>query len=150
LNGVSFEIVRDHHPLRYLDKQPQLSNQQIRLLDALAEFEFKLRYVRGKYNLVADALSRKHDSTSKSLYTGEDGEYRKQSAAEIANVSVASVNVLSAGEVHVDTAVEKELRQAYENDAFYSKMYEDPEEQFTKNADGLLYDAERRLCVPNG
>jgi hypothetical protein len=63
-----------------------------------------------------------HDSTSKSLYTGEDGENRKQSAAEIANVSVASVNILSAGEVQVDPAVVKELREAYENYPFYSKM----------------------------
>jgi hypothetical protein len=56
----------------------------------------------------------------------------------------------SAGEVKVDPAVVKELREAYKNDPFYSKMYDDPGEQFTKNADGLLYDAERRLCVPNG
>jgi hypothetical protein len=60
------------------------------------------------------------------------------------------VNVLSAGEVQVDPAVVKELREAYENDPFYSIMYEDPGEQFTKNDDGLLYDAERRLCVPVG
>jgi hypothetical protein len=69
LHGVSFEIETDHHPLRYLDTQPQLSKQQIRWLDALAEFDFKFRYVRGKYNLVADALSRMHGSTKKSLYT---------------------------------------------------------------------------------
>jgi hypothetical protein len=50
----------------------------------------------------------------------------------------------------MDPAVVKELREAYENDPFYSKMYDDPGEQFTKNDDGLLYDAERRLCVPNG
>jgi hypothetical protein len=29
-------------------------------------------------------------------------------------------------------------------------VYEDPGEQFTKSPDGLLYDADRRLCVPNG
>jgi hypothetical protein len=43
LHGVSFEIETDHHPFRYLDTQPQLSKQQIRWLDALAEFDFKLR-----------------------------------------------------------------------------------------------------------
>jgi RNase H-like domain found in reverse transcriptase len=30
LHGFSFEIETDHHPLRYLDTQPQLSKQQIR------------------------------------------------------------------------------------------------------------------------
>jgi RNase H-like domain found in reverse transcriptase len=93
LHGVSFEIETDHHRLRYLDTQPQLSKQQIRWLDALAEFDFKLRYVRGKYNLVADALSRMHASTTKSLYTGEDGEDWKKRAGEVANVSAVRVNV---------------------------------------------------------
>jgi RNase H-like domain found in reverse transcriptase/Integrase zinc binding domain len=150
LHGVSFEIETDHHSLRYLDTQPQLSKQQIRRLDALAEFDFKLRYVRGKYNLVADAQSRMHTSTTKSLYTGEDGEDRMKGAAEVANVNAVKVNVLSVGQVQVDSAVVKALREDYMKDSIYSTLYENPGEQFTKSADGLLYDAARRLCVPNG
>jgi hypothetical protein len=72
------------------------------MVDALAEFDFKLRYVRRKYNLVADALSRMHASTTKSLYTGEDGEDRKKATAVVANVSAVSVNVLSVCQVQVD------------------------------------------------
>jgi RNase H-like domain found in reverse transcriptase len=78
LHGVSFEIETGHHPLPYLDTQPQLSKQQIRWLDALAGFDFKLRYVRGEYNLVADTLSRMHPSTTKLLYTGVGGEAGKK------------------------------------------------------------------------
>jgi hypothetical protein len=58
--------------------------------------------VRGKYNLVADALSLMHASTTKSLYTGEDGEDRMKGAAEDANVNAVRVNVLSFGQVQVD------------------------------------------------
>jgi hypothetical protein len=136
--------------LRYLYTQPQLSKQQIRLLDALAEFDFKVRYARGKYNLVADALSRMHASTTKSLYTGEDGEDRMNGAAEVANVNAVRVNILSVGQVQVDSAAVKALREDYTKDSIYSTVYENPGEQFTKSADGFLYNAERRLCVPNG
>jgi RNase H-like domain found in reverse transcriptase len=48
LRGVAFEIETDHHPLRYLDIQSKLSKRQIRWLEDLAEFNFKLRYVKGK------------------------------------------------------------------------------------------------------
>jgi RNase H-like domain found in reverse transcriptase len=60
--GVSFEIETDHHPVRYLGTQTQLSRQQFRCLEALAEFDSKFRYIIGKYNSVADALSRMHAS----------------------------------------------------------------------------------------
>jgi hypothetical protein len=46
--------------------------------------------------------------------------------------------------------VVKALREEYTKDSIYSTVYENPGEQFTKSADGLLYDAERRFCVPNG
>jgi RNase H-like domain found in reverse transcriptase len=62
LQRDSFEIEKDHHPLRYVDTHPQLSKQQIRWLDASAEFGFKFRYTRGKYNMVADVTNaRKYD-----------------------------------------------------------------------------------------
>jgi hypothetical protein len=57
-------------------------------------------------------MSRMHESTTKYLYTGDDGEDRKK-GAEIANVSAVSVNVLSVGQVQVDAAVVKELREVY-------------------------------------
>jgi Integrase zinc binding domain len=52
--------------------------------------------------------------------------------------------------VQVDSAVVKALREDYTRDSIYSTVCEDPGEQFAKTADGLLYDAERRLCIPNG
>jgi Integrase zinc binding domain len=52
--------------------------------------------------------------------------------------------------VQVDSAVVKALLEDYTKDSIYSTVYENPGEQFTKSVDGLLYDAETRLCVPNG
>jgi hypothetical protein len=55
-----------------------------------------------------------HASTTKSLYTGEDGEDRKKGAAEVTNVSAVRVNVLSVGQVQA--AVVKALREDYTKD----------------------------------
>jgi hypothetical protein len=42
-------------------------------LEDLAEFIFKSRNVKGKYNMASDALSCMYDSTSTKLYDGDDG-----------------------------------------------------------------------------
>jgi hypothetical protein len=49
----------DHHPLRYLQTQPHLSKRQKRWLNALAEYDYTIKYLAGKWNVVADALSRR-------------------------------------------------------------------------------------------
>jgi hypothetical protein len=70
--------------------------------------------VQGKYNLVADALSRMYDSTSTKLYDGDDGTRSSKTAAEHANVKFLSVNVLNVGDVQVDKSVIEELRRLWE------------------------------------
>ena len=56
--GRKFTIVSDHHSLKFLQTQPQLSRRQARWLELLAEFDFELVHCLGKSNVVADALSR--------------------------------------------------------------------------------------------
>ena len=57
LLGKPFKIVSDHHPLKYLMTQPNLSKRQARWVEQLAEFEFEIVHRPGKSNVVADALS---------------------------------------------------------------------------------------------
>jgi RNase H-like domain found in reverse transcriptase/Chromo (CHRromatin Organisation MOdifier) domain len=146
LHGVAFEIETDHHPLRYLDIQPQLSKRQLRWLEDLAEFNFKIRYMKGKYNQAIDALSRMYDSTSTKLY--EDDRSSK-TAAEHANVKFLSVNVLNVGDVHVDKSVIEELQRDYVMDETHKEVYAEPGEQFVKTQ-GLLYDEKGNVCIPDG
>ena len=56
--GKPFKIVSDHHYLKYLMTQPNLSKSQARWVEQLAEFKFEIVHRPGKSNVVADALSR--------------------------------------------------------------------------------------------
>jgi hypothetical protein len=60
-NGQPFTVLSDHQSLRFFTTQPLLSARQARWKDALAEFDFTIRYIEGPKNVVADALSRRAD-----------------------------------------------------------------------------------------
>ena len=59
LLGVKFELRTDHQSLKYIFTQPLLNNRQRRWIELLAEYDFDLKYLCGKENKVADALSRR-------------------------------------------------------------------------------------------
>jgi len=49
----------DHIGLRYLFDQPNLNVRKARWLATLGEFDFEIKCIMGKENMVADALSKK-------------------------------------------------------------------------------------------
>ena len=57
-----FDIVTDHRPLVHIMTQDKLSWTQARWLDKLALFDFDIKYLPGKDNVVADLLSRPNGS----------------------------------------------------------------------------------------
>jgi hypothetical protein len=63
LAGKPFTIVTDHAPLQHLQSQAALSPRQARWLDRLAEYQFAIVYKPGRFNTVADALSRRPTDT---------------------------------------------------------------------------------------
>jgi hypothetical protein len=67
LHGSRFVIKTNHHPLRYLDTQTNLSKMQMRWMATLQEYDYEIVYVQGKFNVVADALSRINESPSSEL-----------------------------------------------------------------------------------
>ena len=56
--GSKICIYTDHNPLTYLKESSAKSAKLVRWSLALQEFDFELRYKKGKLNVVADALSR--------------------------------------------------------------------------------------------
>lgn len=49
----------DHNGMRYLFDQPNLNARKDRWLATLREFEFEIRYIKGKDDMVVDSLSRR-------------------------------------------------------------------------------------------
>jgi hypothetical protein len=41
-------------------------------VDALAEFDYRIEYNKGKWNILSDALSRPPDLSTTELFTGEE------------------------------------------------------------------------------
>lgn len=58
LRDRSFVLKTDHEPIRYLQSKPKLSGRQMRWLDELQSFDFKVEHIPGSKNKATDALSR--------------------------------------------------------------------------------------------
>ena len=62
LIGHPIVIQSDHQPLKYLFKHSDLGARQSRWLTSLMEFDIRdINYIKGKSNVIADALSRSID-----------------------------------------------------------------------------------------
>ena len=59
LLGVKFELRTDHQSLKYISTQPLLNTRHKRRIQLLSEYDFDIKYLAGKENKVADALSRR-------------------------------------------------------------------------------------------
>ena len=59
LVGSEFEIQTDHLPIKELMQRPidKLSNRLQRWIHNIQHYEFKINYVAGRTNVLADALS---------------------------------------------------------------------------------------------
>ncbi|GBG78433.1 hypothetical protein CBR_g26462 [Chara braunii] len=61
LLGRFFYLRTDHQSLKWIKTQPALSNTLERWIEVIDQYDFKLEYLKGEYNKVADALSRRED-----------------------------------------------------------------------------------------
>jgi RNase H-like domain found in reverse transcriptase len=69
LFGRHFEIRTDHRPLVYLFSQVDPSSRLNKFRMTLQEFDFTVVYIKGKDNVVADALSRIHVDDLKRMHS---------------------------------------------------------------------------------
>jgi hypothetical protein len=118
----------------------------MRWMETLQEYDYEIVYVQGKFNVVADALSRISESPSSELYTVEDQEEISEAVA---------VNVVgTVSRPMLNNSMVSELLRAYKTDKSTRKDFENPEEgRFEKSVDGLLYavdNGQRKLVVPQG
>jgi hypothetical protein len=59
LVGNKFVVKTDHNSLKYFLDQKDLSERQQKWVPKIQAFDFNIEYVKGKRNVVADALSRR-------------------------------------------------------------------------------------------
>ncbi|GBG90851.1 hypothetical protein CBR_g51357 [Chara braunii] len=61
LLGRFFYLRTDHQTLKWIKTQPALSDALKRWIEIMDQYDFKLEYLKGEHNKVADALSRRAD-----------------------------------------------------------------------------------------
>ncbi|GBG88252.1 hypothetical protein CBR_g46818 [Chara braunii] len=61
LLGRHFKVYSDHETLRWLKAQAKMTPKLTRWAAEIDQYDFELKPVKGKYNVVADALSRRSD-----------------------------------------------------------------------------------------
>jgi RNase H-like domain found in reverse transcriptase/Integrase zinc binding domain len=141
LHGARFRIRCGHYPLQYLETQLQLSRRQIRGVDALAEFGYRIEYYKGKWNILSDVLSRPPDLSTTVLFTGEEDELQ-------ATEENIRLNNLSATSFQIDDSVRKSLINDYKSDPAFAEHVAEPKSLFEAR-EGMLY-KDGKLCVPIG
>ena len=64
LVGNEFRVRTDHNSLWFFLEQRQLQERQKKCVSKIHNYDFEIDYVKGKHNVVADALSRRPVSLS--------------------------------------------------------------------------------------
>ncbi|GBG71816.1 hypothetical protein CBR_g9226 [Chara braunii] len=128
LLGRHFKVYSDHETLRWLKTQAEMTPKLTRWATEIDQYDFELKPLKGKYNVVADALSRRADYFGAIVHYLDIGKYLQQ-----------------------------KVREAYAQDPIYSDLFkkvkEAPEtEPDYRTTEGLLFERTNvfdRLCIPN-
>ncbi|GBG87861.1 hypothetical protein CBR_g46017 [Chara braunii] len=127
--GRFFILRTDHQTLRWMRTQPVLSDALKRWIEVIEQYDFNPQYLKGEYNKVIDALSRRPDFSG-ALIT----------------------------EFDLTDDVTQSLVEAYRQDQFMSEIIRRLEAKDKKTSaefelvNGLLFlekAGNKRLCVPN-
>jgi len=128
---VKTQVFTDHFSLQYFQTQPTLTRKQGRWSQVMQDYNLEIKYLEGKQNVVADALSR--------LPSG---------------ISIATISSVE------PTNLKDVIRSHIENDPDFGHIYlsirDSPTSGYHQNyliADGLLFlkdeDGNLRLCIPD-
>jgi hypothetical protein len=137
LLGHHFMVLTDHNPLRHLQTQSILSQRQARRVLAMQEFDFEFKYLQGKANGAADALSRKETKQIQPTWDSLRMDKWK-----------ATLPLLTIDIVQYDTHMISQLLTEYLQDSKFAKQFQSPKAPYAIR-DGRLY-RDGPFCVPNG
>jgi hypothetical protein len=133
LLGMKVNVMSDHHSLKYLLNQHNLSKRQARWTEILADFDLNFEYIRGEDNTVADALSRKHIA---------------EESSEVDRAAVACIAAMTEMGLTIDGPLRDQILAGYKEDRFcqsFKKALPLRDSCFEEN--GLLF-LDGRLVIP--
>jgi transposase InsO family protein len=136
----------DHHSLQWLNTQPTLSGRQARWVEKLSELDFVIKYLPGKENKVADALSRRSDyaPTEEEKAASADTSGSRLKIKLTALTTKTSVTKVEATELLDD------IKKAAQNDTAYKQQLDDKDaDDGLLREDGLLVTSEGIIYIPD-
>ena len=134
LLGGPIAIFTDHRTLENFDTQRDLSHRQAHWQEFMAQFEMKIYYVKGKDNMVADALS--------CLPVGE-ATPSVQSRHESWMAGLVNVTMT----ISVDQSFQNDVKRGYLEDNFVKKIATGTNVPGMHEENGLWYVGDR-LIIP--
>jgi hypothetical protein len=152
--ATPIEIYTDHHSLQWINTQPNLSARQCRWVEQLQDYTFKVQYLSGDKNVVADALSRRSDyeaahaeEAAARIRAGEKEDVRPRLRLEVdaltASASEKATSTLIAPSLMADIK-----RAALADTSYYGPLIERAEHLGLTVKDGLVYSPAGLLYIP--
>ena len=138
LGGRHFTVLTDHQSLQYVETSVMATPRQMRWAAWLSEFDFSIRYGRGKDNVAADALSRAAAAGTDGVDEDSGGDVSVGSVLQLQSqprLLINSINDLAPLPVRV--------REAAQGDAAYQALLKESagtlERKGMVRVRGLLY-----------
>jgi hypothetical protein len=146
LIGNKCDIYTDHKSLKYIFTQSELNLRQRRWLELIKDYDLNIHYHRGKANVVADALSRKHYCNNLMVQEKQPALYEEMERLSLEIVEEGQLN-----ELRVKYTLEDQIRQAQKGcpkiEEVKSLMERGKAADYRLDGQGTLW-LKERICVP--
>ncbi|KAK1867157.1 hypothetical protein I4F81_009666 [Pyropia yezoensis] len=146
LHGRPFEVHTDHESLRYLRTQERLNDRQVKWLELLDQFQFKIVPIKGISNAVADALSRQPQDAPDKHEPNQDLLSRVLTKTIDETLKKTEINnLMTINQSDQDLAT---LEQEYKADPEFADLAKDPVSPYRFHM--RLLKRGDRTCIPAG